>query len=188
MFQRILIFLALSLTFTAPAIADMLPVGVVPQTTSPVIIQRCLSGITDSEAGNSNYYIDFSGSFKNRTGKAIKAFRLRFDVFNSFNEHVDTLYGTEQDGVGPYATDDEVKSTASVDPSSGFGSPDEYLATWQFINTHDTASYAVCSVDTVRYEVGPMWHASLSPAEVKKALAHAKAASGHFWVKKDDDQ
>lgn len=186
MLKRVFAFLALLLLAAAPAMADMLAVGIVAQGNSPIIIQRCLSGLTNSEVGNTNYYIDFAGTFKNRTDKAIKAFRLRFDVFNDFNEHVDTLYGTEQDGVAPYATDDNVKSTASIDPSSSYGSADEYLSAWQFINTHETASYVVCSVDTVRFTDGPMWRASVTPAAIKKTLAHAKRAPGHFWVKSDE--
>lgn len=188
MFSKIVLCLVLVIVLVAPANAEgILPVGILAQTHSPVLIRQCISGITESEAGNSNYYIDFAGVFANRTGKDIKAFRLRFDVFGTFNEHLETLYGTEQDGVLAYDTDNALKSTGPTDIGGQIvGSADEYIPTWQFINTHDTAAYIVCSVDTVRFHDGHMWEASVKDSEIKKALSAAKPTQGHFWVKSDE--
>lgn len=195
--QRLILCLATLLfafaCLAAPA-AAMMPTAIINVSASPIRIDRCLAGTRDTSVGNQGYYIDFAAAFTNRGPKTVSAVRLRFDIFNAFNEHLRTVFGTDDDGLLPASesrTDIEhntrMETILQNDTRLSDADKITYLPTWEFINTTDTARSVVCSVDTVMFDDGAKW--SMHPIGAKafaSALKRASAEAGTFY-KSDRD-
>jgi hypothetical protein len=178
---------------TSERAAATMPTAILSQAKSPVRIDQCLSGLRRTGSGDyaiPNYYLDFAASFTNGSGHDVSAVRLRFDIFNSFGEHLQTKYGTD-DGqtVAPGAQQVDIEhDTKTESIIAQNGNPGTlYLPTWEFINTTPTAHATVCSVDTVMFTSGSKWQAA-QPKEgaLSGALKHASADPGIFFKYEGD--
>jgi hypothetical protein len=173
--MRIFAFL-ISLAFmlgSAAAPAYALSTYILSQAHSPVLIQKCYAGTQDSSVGNKDYYLDFAGIFQNKTRKDIDAVRYRFDVFNTFSEHQRTVFGNDEDTLSAYGIIDDAKHDTNeeqVMANSGNGFT-IYKPAWEFININETARDIVCSIDTVKFMDGTIWHdTGATAARIQAAL------------------
>jgi hypothetical protein len=187
-----ILFLGFLGAASARALATM-PTAALSQPKSPVRVDECLAGMRSSGSGDyriPNYYVDFAANFTNRSSRDISAVRLRFDIFNSFGEQLQTKYGTDDGQViaaGQQQTDIQ-HDTKNESILAKYGNLQTlYVPTWEFINTADTAHSVVCSVDTVMFADGSKWQApSPKTSALSGALKHASAGAGIFFKYEGD--
>lgn len=186
--RALVVFMTLLPLLCAQASAT-LPTAVHTIATSPIRIDRCISGLRDTSVGNTNYYLDFGAMFTNTSSSVVTAVRLRFDVFNSFNEHLRTVYGTDDElSMNPNDTkDDIVHNTRMEQMTTAQGeSFATFLPTWEFVNINDTAAKFVCSVDTVLFQNQNQWHApTMRARDLATSLRYTKAENGTFYKSGD---
>lgn len=165
------------------------PTAILSQPASPLRIDDCIAGTRPTGRGDytiQNYYLDFAAVFTNRSSNDVSAVRLRFDLFNTFGEHLETKYGTDDAqtiSAGAQQVDlrRDTQSEEIIARQSGTA-PQLYLPTWEWINTADTLHSTVCSVDTVMFANGLKWQAPPPTASaLSSALKHTRTAIGMFF-------
>lgn len=135
-------------------------VTIMTVTNAPIRIDNCYAGTRNSHAGTRDYYFDFAARFTNLSDKPIKAVRLRFDLYNEFNEKLRSLFGTDSELLDAHASrDDAAHNTAdeALMANSSAGAIPIFKPTWEFINTTSTASIALCWPETVAFIDGTVW-------------------------------
>ena len=146
------ILAALIILSTVPASAarNFSKYAVLPQPEAPIQITYCQAWITDTDVGNVDYYINSAMTFRDQGDKTATAVRFRLDLYNSFNEHLTSLYGTKE---GTFSPD------VLIQPRSGIigTAPD-----FSWINIWDSSTQVLCSVDTVAFSDGTVWRADFN--------------------------
>jgi len=145
--------LVLACISRADAARNFSKYAVLPQPEAPVQITLCAAGVQDSDVGNVDYYIVTEVTFQDTTAyQTATAVRFRFDLYNSFNEHLTALYGIKEGTFSPGVL---------IQPKSG-GIMNVTLPDFSFINIWDTATQIICSVDTVAFSDGTIWRADFN--------------------------
>jgi hypothetical protein len=141
-----------------------------PQPAAPVQVTTCSAQINDSDVGNTRYWLDVDAVYHNGSTKRAMTVRLRFDLFNDFDESTGDEFGIERDAVDPGAD----SNTLLPDVKRPAGAA--YYPTWESINLHDTTTELICSVDTVKFDDGTQWHETReeTPAQAKRLLANGR--------------
>lgn len=146
---RIAAFLALSILCVQSANANQpLRMGVRSQPESPVQINECFGGLSDTDVGNVDYYVNEAVIFTNKSETTVNAIRFRFDFYNVFGEHLDERYGTDTGTFSPNVLIDHAHNHLGV-----------AVPEWQSINIWPSIAAIVCSVDTIAFSDGQLWHA-----------------------------
>lgn len=129
--------------------AQALAVSVMPQNNSPIQISECFGGLTDTDVGNINYYVEQSVIFMNTSNRPVVAVRFKFDFYDAFSEHLGERYGTDTGTFSPGALIDHAHN--HIGGVMGY---------WSSINIWPSITAIRCSVDTVRFDDGSIWDAA----------------------------
>lgn len=126
-----------------------LRMAVAPQPNSPIQINDCFGGLSDTDVGNVDYYVNEAVMFTNGSETTVNAIRFRFDFYTVFGEHLAERYGTDTGTFSPGVLIDHAHNHLGV-----------AVPLWQSINIWPSIAAIVCSVDTVAFSGGQLWHAS----------------------------
>ena len=123
------------------------------QNGAPISIDRCVAVLRPKAGGNGGYYLSEDVDFVNVSQRTATSVGFAFLIVDATGRTDRTLTGERQGSFAP--------GTAITDPTTPATDPDEMSQT---IDALPSMAKFLCSIRTVRFDDGSVWHEGDGPA------------------------